>query len=295
MAKPQVTLRIEKGDTLTFTELDNNFGNLANAQITVTAGGVTSNIELNSGFTIANTATITATMTGANISLNTTAGAVGATGVTGFTGSVGAPGATGVTGFTGSQGTAGVDGATGATGPTGFTGSQGTAGANGATGATGAIGYTGSAGGGGDLSAPPPIGNVTPNTGAFTALTMTGNINMGGYYVKDSLFENVREKVFDIGNLSGTITINADNGSIQTGNVTANITMNSNNLTNFSVGETVSLVLVQATNANVRLLTSNLLYAGASKTLSTANAAIDSVHITYDGTRYLATLVKGYA
>jgi hypothetical protein len=44
-----------------------------------------------------------------------------------------------------------------------------------------------------------------------------------------------------------------------------------------------------------RLLTSDLKYAGASKTLSTAASAIDVINIFYDGTNYLASLVKGYA
>jgi uncharacterized membrane protein YcgQ (UPF0703/DUF1980 family) len=82
---------------------------------------------------------------------------------------------------------------------------------------------------------------------------------------------------------------------MQTAVVSSNITLNTNNLTNFVTGQTVTIKLRQDTNANTRILTSNLLYAGGSKTLSTANAAIDTLTITYDGEDYLAALVKGYA
>lgn len=276
-----VTLRSVKGDTLTFTEMDNNFGGLANANVTITAGGAFSTIMTDgSGFTIANTATITATMTGNTISFATTAAGTGATGAVGYTGSSGTIGATGVVGYTGSVGD------TGATGVVGYTGSGGV------TGATGAVGYTGS---NADLASPGPIGSTTPSTGAFTSITTTGNINMGGNYLSNAIFEIVREKVVALGTVNGAVTVNADLGSIQTLTAASNITINTNNLANFQTGESVSLVITQGTNANLRVLTSNILFAGGSKTLSTANAAVDTVHISYDGTYYLAALVKGYA
>lgn len=276
-----VTLRSVKGDTLTFTEMDNNFGGLANANVTITAGGAFSTIMTDgSGFTIANTATITATMTGNTISFATTAAGTGATGAVGYTGSSGTNGATGVVGYTGSVGD------TGATGVVGYTGSGGV------TGATGAVGYTGS---NADLASPGAIGSTTPNTGAFTTISTTGNVSMGGNYLINAVVQNVREKVIDLGTTSGIITIDADAGSIQTVIVSANVTINTNNLTNFTSGETVSVIITQATNTSLRVLTSNILFAGGSKTLSTANAAIDTMHITYDGTRYLGSLVKGYA
>ena len=220
MAKPALTLRSVKGAALTFNEMDTNLGNLANAVIQVSAGGTTSSIDLNSGFTVANTASITATLAGNTISL--TAATI-------------------------------------------------------------------------DLSSPGPIGGTTPGTGAFTTLSTTGNITVNGNYIKNAILENVREKVYAHGNVSGTVNINADLGSIQTMTVTNAITINTANLSNFTAGETVSIVLTQATNTNVRTLTSDLKFAGGTKTLTAANAAIDTMHITYDGTNYLVALVKGYA
>lgn len=201
MAKPALTLRSEKGSALTFNEMDTNLGNLANAVVQVSAGGTTSNIELNSGFTIANSATVTATLTG----------------------------------------------------------------------------------------------NVVTLTGSSANLeNITTNVNVGGNYLNNAILYNVRERVHTLGNIGATLSIDANLGSIQTATVTENFNFNTTNLSNFDAGETVSVVLKQGVNANSRIMTSNIAFAAGSKTLSTANAAIDTVHITYTGTEYLAVLVKGY-
>lgn len=100
-------------------------------------------------------------------------GATGASGVigeTGATGPIGLTGAIGATGIQGATGPAGATGIQGNTGATGVTGQTGATGVQGATGATGATGLTGATGPTPDLSSPPPIGNVTPNTGSFTTL-----------------------------------------------------------------------------------------------------------------------------
>ena len=123
----------------------------------------------------------------------------------------------------------------------------------------------------------------------------TSNIAGAGFYLTNAILETTREKQANIGVVQGTVNINANLGPIQSATVTANITINTNNLSNFATGQSVTLVLTQNTNANLRILTSNLKYAGGSKVLSNANAAIDSVTILYDGTNYLAALVKGYS
>jgi hypothetical protein len=129
----------------------------------------------------------------------------------------------------------------------------------------------------------------------LTGGSVTGNVEFNNNYVTNAVLGTTIEKTANIGVVLGTVTVNANTGPIQTAVVSGNITINTNNMTNFNTGESVTLVLTQATNANTRILTSNLKYAGASKTLSTANAAIDTISITYDGTNYLAALVKGYA
>lgn len=220
MAKPALTLRSEKGAALTFAEMDTNLGNLANAVVTVSAGGTTSNIDLNSGFSIADSATITATLAGTVITLE------------------------------------------------------------------GAATF--------DPNSPGTIGAATPDQGYFSGLEMSGNIELQNNWLKSGGVTNIWESVYDHGNLGSTITVDATLGSIQTATVTQNFALNTTDLTGFTAGQTVSLILTQATNANVRVMTSNLLYAGGSKTLTTANAAVDTVTITYTGSQYLAALVKGY-
>ena len=133
------------------------------------------------------------------------------------------------------------------------------------------------------------------STGGGGGSNFTSNLTVNSNYIVDAILDTTREKTSNIGVIQGVVTIDANLGGIQTATVTANITINTNNLTNFNTGESVTLVLTQNTNANLRLLTSNLKYAGGSKILSSANAAIDTISITYDGTNYLASLVKGYA
>ena len=136
---------------------------------------------------------------------------------------------------------------------------------------------------------------VAYSTGGGVGSNFTSNLTVNSNYIIDAQLQATREKSANIGVIQGTVTIDGNTGPIQTATVTANITINTNNLTNFNTGQSVTLVLTQNTNANLRLLTSNLKYAGGSKILSSANAAIDTISITYDGTNYLASLVKGYA
>lgn len=115
-------------------------------------------------------------------------------------------------------------------------------------------------------------------------LVITGNTSLGP----------IKETQFSQGNQTGTVTVNYFNGTVQTATLTGNITINTNNVTNMPVGGTVTLILTQDGTGS-RLLTSNIKFAGGSKTLSTAAGAIDTVSIYNDGTNLLAALVKGYA
>ena len=132
-------------------------------------------------------------------------------------------------------------------------------------------------------------------TGALAYSSQTANVNYNNQYISNAILGTTREKTIALGVIQGTVNIDANSGPIQTATVTANITINTNNLLNLDAGESITLVLTQNTNANLRVLTSNIKFAAGSKLLSTANAAIDTISITYDGTNYLASLVKGYA
>ena len=74
MAIPALTLRNTKGSALTFTEMDTNLQNLANANVLLTAGGTTTSIALNSGFTIAGGTGITAVNSGSTVTVSATYG-----------------------------------------------------------------------------------------------------------------------------------------------------------------------------------------------------------------------------
>lgn len=124
------------------------------------------------------------------------------------------------------------------------------------------------------------------------AVTTSSNLVVGNYSTLGNIV-TYKEKINALGNQSGTITVNLNQGPVTTLTATGNITINTNNLTNISTGQSVTLIITQDGTGN-RILTSNLKYAGGSSTLSTAAGAIDVINVFYDGTNYLASLVKGY-
>jgi len=115
-------------------------------------------------------------------------------------------------------------------------------------------------------------------------VTITGNTNLGPY----------TEAQQDIGNITGTVnfTVYSSAGTVKTATLTGNVTINTNNIT-LPRGGTLTLILRQDATGS-RTLTSNIKFAGGSKTLSTAASAIDTISIYNDGTDLLASLVKGY-
>ena len=114
-------------------------------------------------------------------------------------------------------------------------------------------------------------------------LVVTGNTQLNAY----------QETVYANASAGGALTINALNGTVQNITLTSNIT--SLAFTNLPKGGSITLILTQGSGGNFTLTTTGIIYAGASKTLSTAAGAIDMLNILYDGTNYYASLVKGYA
>ena len=123
------------------------------------------------------------------------------------------------------------------------------------------------------------IGAINPGTGTFTTLTAA-----------TTTLDDIRETVFSLGTTSGTIAPNAANGSIQTITLNGNLTINA--FTSPVSGQTITLIIT--TGGTGRTLTSSMLFAGASKTLSTTST-VDILTMSYIGTTYYASLVKGYA
>ncbi|CAB5207029.1 Collagen triple helix repeat [uncultured Caudovirales phage] len=171
----------------------------------------------------------------------------------------------------------------------GPTGPQGDAGAAGPTGPQGDLGPTGPQG---NIGPQGPTGN-TGSTGAQGPTGPSGNPFGGGSFTNTITIKGFNETVYNWGNVSaGTYTPDASTGTVHAMTLTGNITINS--LLNATTGSSVNLILTQDVAGN-RLLSSTMKFAGASKTLSTAGGSIDTVNIFYDGTNYLASLVKGYA
>jgi hypothetical protein len=201
-------------------------------------------------------------------------GATGATGIQGATGPIGA------TGF-GATGATGEIGPTGPTGPTGATGS-------GATGATGIQGPTGATGIGAT--------GATGPAGGISGGTLTANINANNYTISNVQLIGAYENVHILTNVSGTITPNVALGSVHRYTLSGNVTMNSFTGVNGGTprpGQSITILFNQPANATYTL-TSNMLFASGSKTLSTQFSATDIVGIFYDGLNYYATLNKGY-
>jgi hypothetical protein len=101
------------------------------------------------------------------------------------------------------------------------------------------------------------------------------------------------ETVYSKGNVTGGVTLTPNSGTIQKMTLTGDITLNGSD-TGLSAGKSMTLILQQDITGG-HTLTSNMLFAGGSKTLSLGASAIDILNIFYDGTYYYASLVKGYA
>lgn len=102
------------------------------------------------------------------------------------------------------------------------------------------------------------------------------------------------EIVYEGGSVSGTLTPNIKNGTIQKYTLVGNIALMP--VANTVAGQSITLILTQDSVGN-RGLSANVSYLFASgyKTLSAAGNSIDMLNIFYDGTTYYTTLTTGYA
>jgi hypothetical protein len=139
------------------------------------------------------------------------------------------------------------------------------------------INYTGTAF---DPASPGAIGGTTKAAGTFT--TMTADV---------AVLDDIRETVAAL-TYGATITPNAADGSIRSITLTGNVTFSA--FTSPVSGQTITLIITQDATGS-RTLTSTMKFAGGSKTLSTAANAIDILTVSYIGTTYYASLVKGFA
>ena len=138
----------------------------------------------------------------------------------------------------------------------------------------------------------PQLGGALDVNGQQIVSVSNGNISIqpngtGGTVVKNLEYQ---EFVHALGTTSGTIAPNAANGNVQTITLNGNLTINA--FTSPVSGQTITLIIT--TGGTGRTLTSSMLFAGGSKTLSTTST-VDILTMSYIGTTYYASLVKGYA
>ena len=102
------------------------------------------------------------------------------------------------------------------------------------------------------------------------------------------------ETVFIAGNISGSVTPDIINGTIQKFTLTGNITLNPP--VNLAVGQSFTMILKQGTGGNKTLTAagSSIKFASDYKTLSTEAGDIDMLNMFYDGEFYYTTLTVSY-
>jgi hypothetical protein len=134
--------------------------------------------------------------------------------------------------------------------------------------------------------------SLATQLGAYVT-TATNQTISGAKTLQNATLKAVNETVYAWGNVSaGTYSPNATSGTIQTMTLTGNVTINA--FASPVAGQAVTLKITQDGTGS-RTLTSTMKFAGGSKTLSTSSNAIDIVNIVYDGSDYLAALIKGFA
>ena len=122
------------------------------------------------------------------------------------------------------------------------------------------------------------------NVGSLT-VTGTGNI---ANLVLTKYNENVAASV----NTGTSISPNVAASTIF--NFTANNNFTFNGLTSAVAGSSATVIITQDATGS-RIMTTTMLFASGSNTLSTAASAKDVISVFYDGTTYFASLTKAYA
>lgn len=138
-------------------------------------------------------------------------------------------------------------------------------------------------------------GNVTITiSGTGASITAGTGINVVTANSITTITNTFTEVVYNGGNVSGTVTPNRSNGTIQKFTLTGNITMAPP--TNMSAGQSLTLILTQDSTGS-RLLNANVAYLFASgfQTLSTSSGGIDMMNIFSDGSTYYTTLTVDYS
>lgn len=148
---------------------------------------------------------------------------------------------------------------------------------------------------GADVVATNSTGTVTVTVSGSAATISAGTgISVSTANSVTTVTNTFTEVVYNGGNVSGTLTPNRSNGTIQKFTLTGNITLNPP--TNVTSGQGLTLILTQDGTGG-RLLTANVAYKFASSfnTLTPEAGAVDMLNMFYDGSVYYVTLTVGYA
>jgi hypothetical protein len=139
---------------------------------------------------------------------------------------------------------------------------------------------------------------VTSDSGTVT-IAVNGieagtGINVATANSVTTITNTFTETVYQGGNVSGTVTPDRSNGTIQNFTLTGNITLDPP--TNMTAGQGLTLILTQDSVGN-HLLNANIAYLFASgfQTLSTNSDAVDMLNIFTDGSTYYTTLTVDYS
>jgi hypothetical protein len=131
--------------------------------------------------------------------------------------------------------------------------------------------------------------SVIQTAGNIVATT-TSNVILG-----QGQMVSYRDKIQALGSTSGTLAFDGNVAPSWTATLNGNITLSNSTFTNYASGSSVTAIFTQDATGSRILTTTQIKWAGASSTLSTAANAIDIVNFYYDGTTWYGSLVKGYA
>jgi hypothetical protein len=133
-------------------------------------------------------------------------------------------------------------------------------------------------------------GSAIDNVVEDTTPQLGGNLDGQGNQIQDVEMINYKEDVYSLGTTSGTITPDVANGNVQTITLDGNLTFSA--FANAEAGQSMTLII--DTNGTSRTLTSTMLFAGGTKTLSITDT-VDIMTVFYDGSTYYASLATNFS
>lgn len=133
------------------------------------------------------------------------------------------------------------------------------------------------------------ISNVVEDTTPQLGGTLDGQ----GNEINNVILEDYKETIYTGGTTTGTITPDVVNGNVQSITLSGSITFNA--FGSAEAGQSMTLIIKQPASGGPYTLTSTMVFAGGTKTLSTAANAIDILSVVYDGTTYYASLSTNFS